>query len=108
MGQRTPLGIYTNEPSENTAAFKAAKILSECGTTDPTYFLTRSGCSCTASPNEQKMIPSSFSFSLYVVLTETLSKTTSTATPASAFCSDSGIPNFSNVANSSGSTWSKL
>ena len=24
IGQRTPLGIYTNDPSENTAEFRAA------------------------------------------------------------------------------------
>ena len=42
----------------------AAKMLSEWGTTEPTYFCTSSGCSCTASPKEQKMMPSSFSFSL--------------------------------------------
>ena len=28
-GDFTPLGMYTNEPSENTAEFKAAKKLSE-------------------------------------------------------------------------------
>ena len=40
-------------------------------------------------------MPSSASFSLNVVATETLSKIASTATPASSFCSDSGMPNFS-------------
>ena len=31
MGQRTPLGIYTKDPSEKTAAFRAAKKLSDAG-----------------------------------------------------------------------------
>ena len=53
IGQRTPFGTYTNEPSLNTAAFSAAKKLSECGTTEPRYFCTSSGCSFTASPSEQ-------------------------------------------------------
>ena len=44
---------------------------------------------------EQNMMPSSVSFSLYVVATETLSNTASTATPASRFCSSSGMPSFS-------------
>src|SRR6476469_6286404 len=33
MGQRTPFGTYTNEPSVNTAEFRAAKKLSDVGTT---------------------------------------------------------------------------
>ena len=78
-----------------TAEFSVAKKLSVCGTTEPRYFCTSSGCSRTASENEQKMMPSSASFSLKVVATETLSKTASTATPASAFCSSSGMPSFS-------------
>ena len=41
------------------------------------------------------MMPSSPSFALNVVATETLSKTASTATPASASCSRSGMPSFS-------------
>ena len=45
MGQRTPLGIYTNEPSENTAEFMAAKKLSFTGTTELRYLRTSSGCS---------------------------------------------------------------
>jgi Fe-S cluster assembly protein SufB len=55
IGQRTPLGTYTNEPSLNTAELSAAKKLSLYGTTEPRYFRTRSGCSRTASPNEQKI-----------------------------------------------------
>ncbi|CRH73259.1 Uncharacterised protein [Chlamydia trachomatis] len=35
IGQQTPLGIYTNDPSLNTAEFNAAKKLSRAGTTDP-------------------------------------------------------------------------
>ncbi len=53
-------------------------------------------------------MPSSESFFLKVVATETLSKTASTATPLSRFCSSREIPNFSNVRRSSGSTSSKL
>ncbi len=41
------------------------------------------------------MTPASASFSLKVVATETLSNTASTATPASRFCSSSGMPSFS-------------
>jgi hypothetical protein len=55
--------MYTNEPSLNTAELSAAKKLSVCGTTEPRYLRTSSGCSRTASENEQKMIPSSASFS---------------------------------------------
>ena len=86
----------------------AAKKLSVCGTTEPRYRSTSSGCSWTASENEQKMIPSSASFSLKVVPTDTLSKTASTATPVRRFCSSSGTPSFSNVRRISGSTSSRL
>ncbi len=79
----------------NTAELSAAKKLSVCGTTEPMYFFTRSGCFCTASENEQKMMPCFSSSFWNVVATETLSKTASTATPASHFCSCSGIPSFS-------------
>ena len=48
-----------------------------------------------ASEIGQNITPISFNFSLKVVATDTLSKTASTATPASASCSFSGIPNFS-------------
>src|SRR5579884_1591476 len=95
IGQRTPLGTYTNDPSLNTAAFRAAKKLSVYGTTEPRYFCTNSGCFCTASENEQKITPASASLCLKVVATETLSKTASTATPASIFCSCRGMPSFS-------------
>src|SRR5437899_10744837 len=54
IGHRTPGGTYANDPSLNTALFKAAKKLSLYGTTDPRYFFTRSGCSWTASENELK------------------------------------------------------
>src|SRR6267378_6752692 len=108
MGQRTPLGIKQNEPSERTALFSAAKKLSLVGTTEPRYLRTISGCSRTASLNEQKITPCFLSFSLYVVATETESNTASTATPASCFCSVRGIPSFSNVRKSSGSTSSRL
>ena len=57
---------------------------------------------------EQKIIPFSARVSLKVVATETESITMSTATPANFFCSSREIPNLSNVANSSGSTSSKL
>src|SRR5260370_5972715 len=87
IGHRTPFGTYTNDPSVNTAAFNEAKKLSVYGTTVPKYFLTSSGCYSAASENEQKITPSSASFSLNVVATETLSKTASTATPATRFAS---------------------
>ena len=89
--------MYANEPSLKTAEFSVAKKLSVYGTTEPRYFRTSSGWFCTASENEQKMMPSSASFSLNVVATETLSKTASTATPDSSFCSSSEMPSFSNV-----------
>ena len=108
IGQRTPFGIYAKLPSLNTAEFSVAKKLSVYGTTDPRYFRTSSGCSCTASLNEQKMMPSSASLLRNVVATETESNTASTATPASSFCSSSGMPSFSNVVRSSGSTSSML
>src|SRR5262245_30493658 len=77
IGQRTPFGTYTNDPSENTAELSDAKKLSVCGTTEPRYLRTRSGCSRTASEKELKMIPSPASFSLNVVATDTLSNTAS-------------------------------
>ena len=61
----------------------------------PRYFFTSSECFCTASENEQKITPTSASLALKVVATETLSNTASTATPASIFCSSSGMPSFS-------------
>src|SRR5438128_12688005 len=88
-------------PSEKTALFKAAKKLSFVGTTEPRYLRTISGCSLTASLNEQKITPTFFSFSLYVVATETESKTASTATPASCFFSDQEMPSFSRVRSNS-------
>ena len=45
-------------------AASAAAVLVLAGTTEPRYFRTRSGCSRTASPNEQKMIPCSASLAL--------------------------------------------
>src|SRR5262245_21666412 len=95
IGHLTPFGTYTNEPSLNTAEFSVAKKLSEYGTTEPRYLRTSSGCSCTASLNEQKMMPSSASLALKVVATETLSNTASTATPAKAALSSNGMPSFS-------------
>src|SRR5690606_38170600 len=108
IGQRTPLGMYTKEPSVNTALLSALKKLSCTGTTEPKYFWTSSGWLCTASEMGQKITPNSASFSLYVVTTLTLSKTASTATPAKIACSASGIPNFSYVLSSSGSTSLRL
>ena len=95
IGQRTPGGTYTNEPSENTAELSAAKKLSVCGTTVPRYFSIRAGWLCTASENEQKITPASARRSLNVVATETLSNTASTATPARRARSCSGTPSFS-------------
>ena len=94
IGQRTPLGTYTNEPSLKTAELRAAKKLSLAGTTEPRYFRTSSGCSRTASEKEQKMMPISPSAFLYDVPTETESKMASTATPDKSFCSVRGIPSF--------------
>src|SRR5437867_2242275 len=108
IGHRTPGGMYAKEPSLKTAEFRAAKKLSLNGTTEPSHFRTRSGCSWTASENEPKMIPSSMSFALNVVATETLSRTASTATPASAARSWRGIPSRSYMARISGSTSSML
>ena len=51
-------------------------------------------------------MPFSANVSRKVVLTDTESMTASTATPASAICSSSGMPSLSNVRLSSGSTWS--
>ena len=61
-----------------------------------------------ASDIEQKIIPFSFNVSWKVVFTDTESITTSTATPASLFCSSNEIPSFSKVFKSSGSTSSRL
>jgi putative hemolysin len=108
IGQRTPFGTYTKEPSLKTAELRAAKKLSLYGTTEPRYFSTKSGCSRTASPNEQKMMPSLPNSALYVVPTETESNTASTATPASIFCSRSGIPSLSYVSRILGSSSSRL
>ncbi len=96
--------MYAKLPSLNTAEFSVAKKLSVYGTTEPRYFRTSSGCSRTASLNEQKMMPSSASFDRKVVATDTLSNTASTATPDSSFCSSRGMPSLSNVLRSSGST----
>src|SRR2546423_8613315 len=81
-GQRTPFGTYTNEPSEKTALLSAAKKLSLYGTTEPRYFRTSSGCSRSASPKEQKIMPCLANSSFIVVPTDTESKIASTATPA--------------------------
>src|SRR5580658_2057388 len=108
IGQRTPFGTYTNEPSVNTAEFKVAKKLSEGGTTLPRYCSMRYGCERTASENGQKMTPAAASRSLNVVATDTLSKTASTATPASRARSCRGTPSFSYVASSFGSTSARL
>ena len=78
-----------------TAEFRVAKKLSVYGTTEPRYRLTSSGWVWTASEKEQKMTPTCASFSRKVVATETLSKTASTATPASFSRSRRGIPSFS-------------
>src|SRR6185369_710881 len=101
IGQRTPSGTYTNEPSENTAELSVAKKLSEVGTTEPRYFLTISGCSRIASEIGMKITPAFFSSSLNVVATETESNTASTATlrPADP-CSASGRTTPSSTATS--------
>src|SRR6476469_9914794 len=98
IGQRTPFGTYTKEPSLNTAELSAAKKLSECGTTEPRYFRTSSGCSRTASPIEQKMMPSLESSAWKLVPTDTESITTSTATLFIRFCSSSEMPSLLHLA----------
>src|SRR3989449_5453638 len=80
MGQRTPFGTYTNEPSVNTAELRAAKKLSLYGTTEPRYCCTSSGYSRIASEMAQKITPCFLSSSRKVVATETESNTASTAT----------------------------
>src|SRR5207253_9174776 len=79
IGQRTPGGTYTNEPSENTAELSVAKKLSVTGTTVPRYFCTSSGCSRSASEIGMKITPDFLSSSRNVVATETESNTASTA-----------------------------
>src|SRR3569833_2549426 len=83
--------------------------MSETGTTEPRYCLTRSGYSRMASLIEQKMMPSLLSSSRNVVATETESITASTATlgcssPARISRSLSGTPSFSYISSSAGST----
>src|SRR5271170_1414973 len=95
IGQRTPGGTYTKEPTENTAEFNAAKKLSVAGTTLPKYRSISRGWSRTASENEQKITPALLNLSLKVVATDTLSNTASTATPAKRARSCRGIPSFS-------------
>ena len=53
--------------------------------TEPKYFLTNSGCFCTASEIEQKIIPISSNFFLYVVATDKESNTTFIATTANLY-----------------------
>jgi hypothetical protein len=68
---------------------------------------TRSGYSFTASLILQKITPALDSSPLKVVAMDTESKTASTATLVSLFCSFSGMPSLSKVRSSSGSTSSK-
>ena len=82
--------------------------MSPSGITLPMYFFTRSGYSCTASEMDMKTTPAFRRSSLKVVAMETESKTASTATFASLFCSVRGIPSLSKVFSSSGSTSSRL
>ena len=56
---------------------------------------------------DEKITPYLESFSLYVVLIDTLSKTASTATFANCFCSDNGIPNLLKTSKTSGFISSK-
>ena len=44
IGHFTPSGMYTNDPSVNTAEFKAEKEWSPGGITEPKYFFIKSGC----------------------------------------------------------------
>ena len=76
--------------------------------TEPRYFSIKSEWSLIASLIEQNITPCSASCSLNVVAIETLSKTASTATFVSLFCSVRGIPSLSNVSSNFGSTSSRL
>ena len=88
------------------------------GTTEPRYCRTSSGWSRTASLIGQKITPALPSVSRNVVATDTLSNTASTATcvpctlsgstPARIARSFSGMPSFSYIFSSSGSTSSRL
>src|SRR2546425_10210084 len=79
IGQRTPGGTYTKEPSENTAELSVAKKLSEIGTTVPRYFFTKSGCFRSACEIGMNSTPALASSSWKVVATETESNTASHA-----------------------------
>jgi hypothetical protein len=79
----------------NTAELRVAKKLSVRHDRPEVLLTDELGCSRTASEIEQKMTPALASLSLKVVATDTLSKTASTATPASIFCSSRGMPSFS-------------
>ena len=61
-----------------------------------------------ASEMLQKMTPTLARSSRNVVAMDTESKTASTATLDSRFCSESGMPSLSKVLSSSGSTSSRL
>src|SRR2546423_15281310 len=82
MGQRTPLGTYTNEPSVNTAELRAAKKLSLYGTTEPRYCCTRAWYSRIASEIAQQITTCFLSSSRNDVATETESNTSSIDTLA--------------------------
>ena len=76
-----------------TAELSVAKKLSVYGTTEPRYFCTSSGMllhrlgeRAEDDPQLRQLRPEASS------PTETLSNTASTATPASSFCSSSGMP----------------
>src|SRR3546814_14993987 len=93
-----------NDPSEKTAAFKAAKKLSRGPTTDPRCLRTSSGCSRTASEKEQKITPTSASAASKAVTTETEAMMPSTATPATRACPARALPSLSRDARDTGPT----
>ena len=99
IGQRTPFGhVARTSRRENTAAFSAAKKLSLCGTTEPRYFSHELGMLAhrLAERAEDDAVLRR-ALPCIVVPTDTESKIASTATPASIFCSVSGMPSFSYV-----------
>ena len=73
--------------------------MSFAGTTEPKYFLTKSGYFSTASDIGQNTTPALSNASLTAVPIDTESNTASTAIPSSFFTSSKGIPNFLYVSN---------
>ena len=71
--------------------------MSFAGTTEPKYFLTKSGYFLTASDIGQNITPTLSNALFTACPIDTESNTTSTAMPSNCFTSCNGIPNFSYV-----------